>query len=422
MQRFVAALMAVASCASIAQAQSPEIVSTVPPLTLEQALALAGAASPSVEAANAGVRAAEAGRTVAGYRPNPSIVAETENVAGSGQYRGIRSAETTVGVALPIELGGKRSARVAVAEAIEDRAQIGTALAQADLRLAITQLYIEGAAAERRLVTAGEQAGIAREALRAAGVRVQAGRASPLEQQRADVLKINAETAVERSQRLADVARANLARRVGQPVIGPLDLVWFDRVEGYGPALPAEPAGTLALAAAQADVATAEAQVRLARSQRVPDVTLSASARRLEATNDVAAVFGVSIPFPVFNHGTAAVAQATAQSDQAQALRRAAELDSAQAIASAEAEVANAATSARNASGPALAAAREAARIARIGYREGKFSQLDLLDAERTLSETRAAAIDALAAYHDAQARRDRLMTTAPNLQKDQNR
>lgn len=422
MHRFVAALMAVASCASIAQAQSTDTVSTAPPVTLEQALALAGATSPSVEAANAGVRAAEAGRTVAGYRPNPSIVAETENVAGSGQYSGLRSAETTVGLALPIELGGKRSARIAVAEAIGDRAQIGAALAQADLRLAITQLYIEGAAAERRLVTAREQADIAREALRAAGVRVQAGRASPLEQQRADVLRINAETAVERGERLAEVARANLARRIGQPVIGPLDLAWFDRVEGYGPSLPPEPAGTLALAAAQADVATAEAQVRLARSQRVPDVTLSASARRLEATNDVAAVFGVSIPFPVFNNGSAAVAQARAQGDQAQALRRAAELDSAQAIASAEAEVANAATSARNASGPALAAAREAARIARIGYREGKFSQLDLLDAERTLSETRAAAIDALAAYHDAQARRDRLTTAAPNFQKDQNR
>ena len=44
----------------------------------------------------------------------------------------------------------------------------------------------------------------------------------------------------------------------------------------------------------------------------------------------------------------------------------------------------------------ALAAAEEAARIARIGYREGKFGQLDLLDAERTLAQTRAAAIDAL--------------------------
>ena len=162
MHRFIAALLAVASCASIAQAQSADPTSTSPPLTLDQALSLAGATAPSLEAATAGVRAAEAGRTVAGYRPNPSIVAETENIAGSGQYRGLRSAETTAGLALPIELGGKRSARIAVADAIGNRARIGTALAEADLRLAVTQLYIEATAAERRLVTAREQAGIAR--------------------------------------------------------------------------------------------------------------------------------------------------------------------------------------------------------------------------------------------------------------------
>ncbi len=421
MYRFIAGLLAVASCASIAHAQSSEPISSGPPLTLEQALSLAGATAPSLQAATAGVRAAAAGRTIAGYRPNPSIVAETENIAGSGQYRGVRSAETTAGLAFPIELGGKRAARIAVADAIGERARIGSALAEADLRLAITQLYIVAASAERRIVTASEQASIAHEALRAANIRVQAGRASPLEQQRADVLRINAETAEERARRLAAVARDNLARRIGQSIVKPLDLAWFDRVEGFGPAHPIDPIGTLALAAARADVTTAEAQVRLARSQRIPDVTLSASARRLEATNNVAAVLGVSIPFPVFNNGSAAVSQARAQSDQAEALRRGAELDTAQAIASAEAEVANAATSARDASGPALAAASEAARIARIGYREGKFGQLDLLDAERTLSETRTAAIDALAAYHDAQARRDRLTTAAPD-QKDQNR
>ena len=66
-----------------------------------------------------------------------------------------------------------------------------------------------------------------------------------------------------------------------------------------------------------------------------------------------------------------------------------------------------------------LAAATESARIARIGYREGKFGQLDLLDAEGTLSETRTAAIDALAAYHDAQARRDRLTAATPIVSED---
>ena len=419
MHRLIAAFLAVASCASIAQAQSVAPSATSPPLTLDRALALAGATAPAIDAASSSVRAAKAGRTVARYRPNPTIVAETENIAGSGQYRGLRSAETTAGLALPIELGGKRSARIAVAEANSSRAQIAAAIMAADLRLAVTQCYVEAVAAERRLTTAREQAAIAAEALRAASVRVRAGRASPIEQQRADVLRINAEAAVERAERLTIVARDNLARRIGEPITGSLDVAWFDQVEGYGPPLSREPTGTLALAAARADVTTAAAQVRLEQSQRVPDVTVSASARRLEATNDVAAVFGVSIPFPVFNRGSAAVIQASAQRDQAEALRRVAELDAAQALASAEAEVANAATTARAASGPALAAAQEAARIARIGYREGKFGQLDLLDAERTLSQTRTTAIDALAAYRDAQARRDRLATPAPDYFKE---
>lgn len=419
MHRIFAALLAVSGCASIAQAQSTDPALAGPSFTLEQAIEQAGASSPSLDVASASIRSADAARKVAGLRPNPSIVTQTENVAGSGQYRGVRSAETTAGLELPIELGGKRSARIAVADARGQRAAIAAAVTMADLRLAVTQTYVEAVAAERRLATAREQARLAGEGLRAARVRVQAGRASPIEEQRAELVRINAEAAVEQATRTLEVARGNLARRIGQPIRGTLDLAWFDRIAGYGPAQSVEPGNTLAMAAAQADVATAEAQVRLARSQRVPDITLSASARRLAATNDTAAVFGVSIPFPVFNNGSAAMAQARAERDQSDAQGRVIALETAQAIAEAEAEVANAATTARTASGPALVAAQESARIARIGYREGKFGQLDLLDAERTLSQTRSAAIDALAAYHDALARRDRLTTAAPDLMKD---
>src|SRR3546814_10545917 len=76
---------------------------------------------------------------------------------------------------------------------------------------------------DRRVTTARDQARIASDALRAASVRVQAGRASPLEQQRADVARINADANVERQLRLAEAARANLARRIGRPIDGALD-------------------------------------------------------------------------------------------------------------------------------------------------------------------------------------------------------
>src|SRR3546814_17422535 len=62
---------------------------------------------------------------------------------------------------------------------------------------------------------------------------------------------------------------------------------------------PIDSTGTLMMAAANADFAIADAGVRLARSQRVPDLTLGAGARRLEQTNDTAAIFSLSIPIPM---------------------------------------------------------------------------------------------------------------------------
>ena len=447
MYRTIAAFMVAATLASTAGAQTapslgipatPSSSQAADAFSLENALAAGGMPSvpsavvsnglasgaggngpaplPSVAAATAGVDAATAARRVAGLRPNPEFQAQVENVAGTGVYKGLRSSETTVGVALPLELGGKRPARVALATARLTRAQVQAEIARADLRLRITQLYIEAAAAERRAEVLSEQAGIANNAFRVSSERVKAGDVGPIEQQRADVLRINAQVAADSAARQAQAARANLETLLSAPVTGPLDRAWFERIDGYGPPRPIEVEGTLALAAAEADVRTADAQVRVARSLRVPDLTVSTFARRLEASNDTAAMVGISFPIPVFNNGSAFVAQSRSEQTQAIALRNLAVIDTRQQIASAQTEVANAAATARAAGGPGLAAAQEAARIARIGWTQGKFDQIALLDAERTLSQTRQTYVDALAAYHDAQARLYRLTTPAPMI------
>ena len=218
-----ASILTTAASASAARAQA-----TAPAnesiLTLEGALDLAGASSPDLDAAEASVRAASAARTVAGLRPNPSLSADIENVGGTRAYNDIEAPKQTVSLGVPVELGGKRSARIAVADAQASRAQIERVAARADLRLAVTQAYVEAVTSDRRLTIARDQAAIAAQGLRAAHIRVLAGRASPLEEQRAQVLQISADAAVDRAIRLADLARANLARRIGRPVAGGLDL------------------------------------------------------------------------------------------------------------------------------------------------------------------------------------------------------
>ncbi len=419
MVRFIAALVAAASCVASVHAQetggeSRPMSGSL--LTLKDAIASAGGSAPAADAAEAGVDAARAGRAVAGLRPNPAIAAEVENFVGTGPYNGVNGADVTVSLAIPIELGGKRRARIAVADAATTRALLAQAIAQADIRQQVTELYIQAAAAEVRIAIADDQHRIAQDTARAANLRVLAGRASPLEEERADVARLTTEAEAAKARRLADAARANLARRIGRPIAGPLDIgvLGGPASSTMGPPRPVSVVGTLALAAADADLATADAGVSLARSQRVPDLTVGPGVRRLEATNDVAAVFSISMPLLLFDSGRAAVDQAQAERRRADAQRRVTLIDVEQQISDAEVEATNAAAAARVASGPALSAAMEAARIARIGYREGKFGQLELLDAERTLTEMRSASIDALAAYQIAKARLERLTAPAP--------
>ncbi|MDO9370281.1 MAG: TolC family protein [Sphingopyxis sp.] len=415
MKSLLAAILAAPLCALPVQAQTSSPCAGGDVLTLDEALADAGVTTPLTQAAEAGVWAAQAGRTVAELRPNPSVSVNTENALGTGPYRGFDESDTTIAFVMPVELGGKRSARVAVADARIQRAHVDLAVAEADRRYAVTGAYVAAIASERRATVAETQVTITTENLRIARDRVMVGANSPIDEQRAVLEQIRATTEAETARRTATAARVALAQYVGDGAGSALDQRWFDLAvaRAQGPRGLVDASGTLALAAAAADAASAEAELRLARSQRAPDITLTAGTRRLEASNDQAMVFGVSVPLPLFNGGKAAVTQAARERDRAEAQRRIALFEAERAIVAAEADRDRAATAVR-ASEPALTAATEAARIARIGYAEGKFDQLILLDAERTLLDIRRAGIDALATYHDAAARLERLAAKLP--------
>ena len=386
-------------------------------LTLGDAIERSCAVAPGVRGAEASVAAANATVESSGLLPNPTVSVEAENVLGTGRYTHFGASETTYSVSMPLELGGKRAARTRVAQADQANALVGVSIARADLTLRVTQAFITVVASERRARAAAERRELAGQAERVARLRVGAGKVSPIDEQRATAQRIGATVAAERAERAAKLAQANLARLIG--AMPPVAAVapWFDDT-GAGGEVSGD-GSSLSLAAADAQVAAANARVDAARRARIPDLTVSAGARRLNETNDHAAVLALSIPLPIFNRGNADVARARAELDKAEADRSAVELELAETLASAQAEVDNARASAVAANGPELAAAREAARIARIGYAEGKFSQLDLIEAERSLSQTQEAAIDALAAFHGARAQLARLLGRLDPIYKD---
>ena len=90
------------------------------PVSLAAALDKGAETSPRIAQARAQLEAAEARARQAGVGPNPDLGLTVENFGGTGPYRAFRSTETTLEVSQRFELGGKRSARRAVAGAERD--------------------------------------------------------------------------------------------------------------------------------------------------------------------------------------------------------------------------------------------------------------------------------------------------------------
>lgn len=379
------------------------------PVSLAEALARGAEQSPRVAVARARADAAEARARQAGVSPNPELSLELENFAGSGAFKGFRRTETTLAVSQRIELGGKRSARVAVAAAERDFALLSFRAAEVELGNDIRVAHADLRAAQDRAELARDNVAQARELARTAKVLVEAGRDPPLRQLRAAAVLAEAEAEQARAFGELLASRRQLADLIvsDDPELSAL----VSRGEpAPAPPLPAVPSLDEQLASAERDAALA--RIRLARAGAVPDVTASAGVRRIGETGEKAFVAGFSIPLPLRDRNRGNIEAAQAESLASEASLRLAAVNARRAQHDARMRLAAADARVAALSGPLLSQAEEAVRLARIGYGAGKFSQLELLDAQAALTAARNSLIEArldraraLAALIRAQAR-----------------
>ncbi|MHC4568042.1 MAG: TolC family protein, partial [Planctomycetota bacterium] len=332
------------------------------------------------------VSAAEAARFQADLRPNPELEVEVEEVGGAGNRSGFDGAETTIAIAQPIEMGHKRARRTTLASLRKELAEWDHKAKRLDVTKEVTKSFAAVLAWQERLALAEELVRIAEKAHNAVSQRVEAGRDSRIEPQRA--------------RRALESARTRLAAAWGAKVAR------FDSVVGdLGQIAPVPSSAELSrLVGHNPDVARWETEMKksragleLEKARAVSDVTLSGGLQYFNETNDSAAVFGLSIPLAISDRNQGGIRRATyllaktEQSGRAAEIKVLAALDeAAQRLAAAYAE----ATTLKNSE----------------GYRDGKFDYLQVLDAQRTLFETRGRYVESLAAYHKAKADAERLI------------
>lgn len=409
MRSLVLLLVLAASTIQPALAQPAAATSPVEPagpLTLPAALDLAFRANPELAVAAGEVQAAEAAALQAGLRPNPEFSALMEDTRDATRT-------TTLQFNQPIELGGKRAARMEAAEQGRQLAAADLAAKRAELSAEVTAAYFDLLIAQDRSRLAAESAELAQRATAAAARRVAAGKVSPVEETKARVAEAGVK--VELTQAASDLrgARRRLAAFWGNPAPR------FSTAEGPAESPAAPPAygelaarldGAAALARASVEIERRRALVEVERARRVPDLTVSLGVKRDNAIDRDQAVLGVSLPIPLFDRNQGNLAEALARRDQARderaALRIRLERDAAEAWERLESARAEAAAL----EGEVLPGARQSLDAATKGFELGKFGFLDVLDAQRTLFQARAQHLRALAAAYRARADLDRML------------
>ncbi len=376
-------LVGVAACLATPAAAAP--------ITLQDALQRASEAAPQLAAAIAGVTAATGRARQAGFAPNPEASLVAEDIGGSGAYTAFDQSEVTLSVGQRFELGGKRRARRSAAEAEIETARLRVEVARADLEQDVRQRFFEALAWRSRVELASSLAQSAAELARVTAILVDAGREPPLR-------ALRAKTASQEAASRVDAARAEYASAQRA-----LSALWSAPEESPDPIqadlavsdAPIDPAAGLDVRVAEAELNAARAGVDRERALATPDVTVSVGVRRLNDTHDTALVVGASAPIPIRDRNQGSIAAARADALGAEARRNLALSEAVRRARDAHATLVTATARVALLEQATTPQAAEALRLAREGYAAGKFSLLDVLDAQTALAAAQSDLIDA---------------------------
>ena len=380
-------------------AATPPAPPIAPPLSLEAALAEADR--------NAGVLVARAEATVQ-RRQIEATRAPASPVLSVGTTR--YSARETLFLAQDVRWGGERTWSVRAASDAADAADSTAAGALKESRLLVRQAWFALAAAEDAEALARESEARGNDVTAAVRARTEGGRSPRLDLVRAEV---DAARLAAVSEALAEgrrAAGAHLHALLGR------DAATDGRTDGRRPpplddaalallAKRADPGRDPAVVAQERGLAAARSELEASRRRLLPGLSFS-----LGVNADDPGVPGpdyqgtVSLTLPIGARGSSAVNVADARVAVAEARVVSARRQVAEAFAVAERRVRAARAQLAVLDGRALPAAEEAAALTREAFAAGRGDLLRVLDAERSLLETRSARLGAWAEEKAAEA------------------
>ena len=409
---FIFVLLAAAAAATASSQEPPPPAAPSPPaeapLTLDEAFALASANNRTITAARLRRAVDRAGIDVARERPNPELRYEQSK----------ETPHQSLTATQPIELGGKRGRRIALAEAVLRTGEAELARTQAEVRAEVRRAYYGLAAGQARLAIALDVQGIARRARDVARERHEAGSVARLELVQAELNLDQADNEATAVAGERDAARAELNALLGRDPRAPTRVV-EDVADVTLPAAEAAAAAAMAgnaeLAILDRQMAEAVARAALARAQQVPDPTVEGA-----VTHDAPGEFvwgwryAVGVAVPIFTRHRAAVRVEEATIAQLKAQREALVQRLEGAVGAALVRATTQRRQYVRYREEILPRSRELEAMAEESYRAGQTNLVALLQALQAAREARARAVQAAYDYQVALAELQRAAAVGP--------
>ena len=282
-------------------------------LTLQKAIDLALDSNLDLAVARREIEATQ-GQVIQGQaRPNPELAYSLEDQRAATRTQSVQ-------INLPVEMGGKRAARITAAERGRDIAVEELNLRRVEIRAAVVAAFFETLAAQERAALAQASVDLAKRATDAVAKRVAAGKVSPVEETKARVAEAGVRVELAQAQSEQRSARARLASLLGASP------PQFTQVSGSVDDLPVVPSlddiqqrlsASSALRRAQLEVERRRSLADVERSKQTPDVTVSLGVKRPNELARNQLMLGVSVPLPLFDRNQGNLLEALKREDKA---------------------------------------------------------------------------------------------------------
>ena len=372
-------------------------------ITLNEAVETALINNPNLTVYEYEIKSLEKQKLQAGLIPNPEAAFEAENFLGGKDLSGFKGSEFTLSASQLIELGGKRSSRIELAESEVTSTKGELELRKIELISNVKEVFLSLYRILKQIKLQTQFIKLNEEILGTITKRVKAGRTSPAEESKVKVVLINSRIELDRLQRQSLSASSTLSFLLGRTA-----KQFEPETDFYENIIPPpdredviadlEEIPLIKIIENERDLRAAK--LELEKSQGVQDLTVSGGVKYLNELKTNSFVAGVSMPLPLYNRNQGNVQSAEILLKQVDEIKNARILSVIPTINSSFNNLLSAYSNAASLKEEIIPESENAYDITRQGYLQGRFAFIDLLDAQRTLFDTEAQYLLELADYY----------------------